>query len=212
MKPVFPDSCLVQFARAPEMGRVKTRLQPVLGESGCLALHRALVAHVFESIRTGGLAHQELWCSEHHPFFAQLTDATATLVRCQCGTDLGARMAHAFADRLVHYRKVILIGSDCPALGPSYLKEALLALDESPVVLGPATDGGYVLIGLTGCAPQLFSDIPWGTEHVMSATRQRLIELGLRWRELEAMSDIDRPEDLRRLPAIGKLKKFADIL
>ncbi|TNE76052.1 MAG: glycosyltransferase [Gammaproteobacteria bacterium] len=209
MNLAFPDSCLVQFAKAPRPGRVKTRLQSVLGVQGCIALHRALVEHVFATLQSGKIAHQELWCSENDPYFSALADPVAVPVRYQQGSDLGERMSSAFADRLAHYRKVVLIGSDCPGLNAEYLKEAMRALDEEPVVLGPAEDGGYVLIGLAEPLPALFRDVPWGSAQVLEVTRARLREVGKGWRELKILPDIDRPGDLRHLVGIEKLHFFS---
>ncbi|WP_461482127.1 TIGR04282 family arsenosugar biosynthesis glycosyltransferase, partial [Porticoccus sp.] len=124
------------------------------------------------------------------------------------GGGLGERMAFAFADRLQHHAKVVLIGSDCPAIDADYVRAALLALDEVPAVLGPAADGGYVLIGLTAAAPALFADVPWGTGAVLSVTRQRLVALRWSWRELDILPDIDRPGDLRHLAGFPKLHLF----
>ena len=209
MNIAFPDSCLVQFAKAPRYGTVKTRLRPALGDEGCLALHCALVNHVFDTQRRGGVAQQELWWSEPHAFFDELLIDSTVVARCQQGADLGERMAFTFADRLSHYEKVVLIGSDCPAIDSDYIRTAFMALDEVPVVLGPAEDGGYVLIGLTAPSPTLFSGIPWGSERVLMQTRQRLVALCWQWRELDILPDIDRPEDLRHLVDHSKLHLFS---
>lgn len=208
MSITFPDSCLVQFAKVPRVGFVKTRLRPALDDEGCLALHCALVEHVFDAQLRGQISFQELWWSEPHVFFEELLNDTTVVARCQQGADLGERMAFAFADRLQHYDKVVLIGSDCPAIDSEYLQAAFLALDEVPVVLGPAEDGGYVLIGMTAFAPTLFSGIPWGSEQVLIHTRQRLADLRWQWHELDILPDIDRPEDLRHLEGIPKLHLF----
>ncbi len=208
MNIAFPDSCLVQFAKAPRPGTVKTRLRSALGDEGCLALHCALVRQVFDTQKRGHIAHQELWWSEPHTFFEELLGDTTVVARNQHGADLGERMAFAFADRLQHYAKVVLIGSDCPAIDPDYIRSAFLALDEVPAVLGPAEDGGYVLIGLTVAAPVLFSGIPWGSEQVLTRTRERLGGMGWQWRELDILPDIDRPEDLQHLMGHPKLHFF----
>lgn len=208
MSIAFPDSCLVQFAKAPLAGAVKTRLRSALGDEGCLALHCALVEHVFDAQQRGRVAYQELWWSEPHVFFDELLNDKMVVARCQQGADLGERMAFTFADRLKDYAKVVLIGSDCPAIDPDYIRAAFLALDEVPVVLGPAEDGGYVLIGLTAFAPSLFSGIPWGSKEVLIHTRQRLTDLHWQWHELDILPDIDRPEDLRHLEGLQKLHLF----
>ncbi len=93
----------------------------------------------------------------------------------------------------------LLIGTDCPALTGKHLRAAASALADHDAVLIPAEDGGYVLIGLTHAVPELFTDMPWGSAGVAAETRARLAHLGLRWRELDALWDVDRPEDLARL-------------
>ncbi|MEH6616608.1 MAG: TIGR04282 family arsenosugar biosynthesis glycosyltransferase, partial [Porticoccus sp.] len=113
--------------------------------------------------------------------------------------------ANAFAKRLEKFNRVIIVGSDCPAINGEYITQALEALDDVPAVFGPATDGGYVLIGLNCLNPTLFSDIPWGSGEVMAMTRNRLNSLGWAWKELSALPDIDRPEDLVELSNFDEL-------
>lgn len=201
----YPDSCLLQFAKAPVQGRVKTRLQPALGEAGSLQLHCALVAYQFRIHQESAVSTLELWCSAKHDFFHQLAKGTGVPLVEQQGDDLGERMANAFAERLGQFNKVIIIGSDCPALNGEYITQALEALDEVPAVFGPAKDGGYVLIGLNCLNPRLFSDIPWGSGEVMATTRDRLNSLGWAWKELSVLADIDRPEDLVELANFDEL-------
>ncbi len=204
-----PSNCLVQFAKAPFLGQVKTRLQSSLGEQGCLELHCALVEHVLSQFVHETRLCQQLWCSESHPYFQQLVEGLPVSLHLQRGDDLGMRMASAFETCLHHYDKVVLIGSDCPALSVQTLNTTLQLLDEVPAVFGPALDGGYVLVGLTQLDPTLFRGIPWGSSEVMNATRSRLKAVGWDWRELEMLSDIDRPDDLHRLSGHKKLDFFA---
>ncbi|MGB7542815.1 MAG: TIGR04282 family arsenosugar biosynthesis glycosyltransferase, partial [Burkholderiales bacterium] len=115
--------------------------------------------------------------------------------------DLGERMQRALAAALARSERAILVGSDIPALSAQYLRDADRSLaGGDDVVLGPAEDGGYVLIGLRRCDPELFREIPWGGPTVLAETRWRIARLGLRSRELPALWDVDRPEDLERLP------------
>ncbi len=204
----YPDSCLLQFAKAPLQGRVKTRLQSALGEAGSLQLHCALVDYQFRIHQASAVSNLELWCSAEHNFFHQLVEGTGVRIVEQQGRDLGERMANAFAKRLGQFNRVIIIGSDCPAINGEYITQALEALDDVPAVFGPATDGGYVLIGLNCLNLTLFSDIPWGTGEVMAMTQNRLNSLGWAWKELSALPDIDRPEDLVELPSFDELQKI----
>lgn len=204
-----PNSCLVQFAKAPILGRVKTRMQSVLGEEGCLNLHRALVEHQFSLHHEASVSNLELWCSAEHNFFDQLVDGTDVPVRVQQGVDLGERMHNVFVDRLRQYSHVIIIGSDCPSLNGEYVAEALNRLQQGvPAVFGPAADGGYVLVGLNYANSALFDGVSWGSDQVMEQARERLKGLGWQWDELPTLSDIDRPEDLQLLSGFKKLNHF----
>ena len=117
-------------------------------------------------------------------------------------------MRLAFATALRRADKVVLIGSDCPGYDTSYLRMAFDALDRYDAVIGPAHDGGYVLIGLTRIDRQLFEDIPWSTPRVLEKTHGRLQALGWRWTELATLRDLDQPEDLVHFP--GLTKKLID--
>jgi rSAM/selenodomain-associated transferase 1 len=127
-----------------------------------------------------------------------------TLVEQPAG-DLGERMRRIATLGLAESDAVILMGNDCPALDGDYLRAAGGALQEQPVVIGPAEDGGYVLLGLRRIDAALFSDMPWGTERVFDMTLQRLQQLDWRPALLPALWDVDRPEDLSRLAALNIL-------
>lgn len=123
--------------------------------------------------------------------------------------DLGRRMAFAFSKTLKRASSAILIGTDCPSLTQADLKEAAEILAQGfDAVIGPAEDGGYVLLGLRHYVPDLFSGISWGTNRVMEKTRLRLRRLKWRWHELPERWDVDRPEDLERLRMEGHLKSL----
>jgi uncharacterized protein len=174
------------FSRAPVPGRVKTRLVPRLGEWGAARLHARLTAH---ALRTAAAAN----CGA-----VELHDTAR-----QRGADLGERMCHALGRALQRHRGAILIGADCPALRPADLRRAARWLAGGcDVVLAPAEDGGYVLIGATRVSPRVFSGIAWGSASVYEATVRKLSDLGYRWRALRRLWDIDRPEDLERLRSL----------
>lgn len=203
----YPKSCIVQFAKAPVLGTVKTRLQPELGEEGCLALHRQLLCHTFHTLRQAALAPVELSVTGGGgDFFQDLVGCSPVAITAQRGVDLGERMFHAVADRLPRFESVIVVGSDCPFIDSAYLRQALSVLaDGCRAVIGPALDGGYVLLGLNQVDWRLFSGVCWGTNTVLESTRQNLRRLQWAWSELPVLADIDRPEDLAGLK--GCLKK-----
>ena len=189
------------FAKAP--GEAKTRLIPALGAAGAAALHRGLVMHCLRAARDSRLGPVELWCAPDtsDPFFRECERRLGISLWAQGEGDLGARMQRAFESALVHAARAILIGSDIPALSAQYLRDAERALaGGDDVVIGPAEDGGYVLVGLSHCDPELFRGIPWGGPKVLPETRRRIAALGWRLSELPALWDVDRPEDLERLP------------
>ena len=119
----------------------------------------------------------------------------------QEGQDLGARMAYAARSALTRAESVILVGTDCPDLSPEFLKAAIAGLEHQDAVLGPALDGGYVLLGLRSVESSLFERMPWGSDRVAYVTEQRLDALGWQWSRLAPLRDVDRPEDLAYLPA-----------
>ncbi|MGK0500021.1 MAG: rSAM/selenodomain-associated transferase 1 [Oceanicoccus sp.] len=190
---------LLVFAKAPLAGEVKTRLSPFLTPQQSMQLHRRLVEHCLKIAHCGDLT-VELWCGKEHPWWQFLRPFYDGKYFLQQGDDLGQRMRFSLLDTLNNRcDKALLIGTDCPAIDEAYLQQAAGALDTVDVVLGPAEDGGYVLVGIRADVPELFIDIPWGTDQVMAITRQRIAALGLSCVELPLMSDVDRPEDLLSL-------------
>lgn len=196
---------LLVFARAPVSGTVKSRLAPVLGAEGAVRLHTELVRHTLQQAAAAGPRGLELWCAAPEPgdMLATLARETGARVHAQEGPDLGARMAHALGAATADGTPAIVVGSDCPWLDAPALRTAAAVLDDADAVVGPALDGGYVLLGLHRLEPALFTGIDWGTGGVLEATRARLRALGWRWRELAARPDVDRPADLERLAALG---------
>jgi rSAM/selenodomain-associated transferase 1 len=204
-----PDStAVVVFARAPRPGLVKTRLVPQLGAEAAAALHVRLVKRTLETARAAGFRRIELHgapdCDD--PFFRFCAGHYGVTLVAQAQGDLGARMLAAFEGTLAAHRRVLLVGSDCPALTAHHLRQAERALrDGADAVLTPCEDGGYALIGLKRVDAKLFAGIAWGTGGVMTKTRPRLRDLGWTLRELETLWDVDRPEDYERLVASGLL-------
>ncbi len=199
----YPDALVIQFAKAPRPGHVKTRMRPALDDQSCAALQRRLVTYTFDTLSQMQLCAFELWVDEPHydGFFSGLGPQRP--VRRQRGPNLGARMYHALATALAGHERVVLVGSDCPFLNSGHIEEALACLRAGDdVVLGPATDGGYVLIGARRVDTALFSDIPWGGAGVLAATRRQLQGLAWRWSELTPLADIDTPADLELLHSL----------
>lgn len=194
-------SRIAVFAKAPNPGEVKTRLAPALGERGAAALHRSLVVHAVQTAVGAGIGAVELWCAPDagHPFFAECSRCYGVTLIAQGEGDLGARMQRAFEKMLGETERALLVGSDIPAMTPDYLRAADAALAKGhDAVLGPAEDGGYVLIGLRRVVPDLFECVRWSEPDVLAVTRTRIAGLGWRHLELPTLWDVDRPEDLQR--------------
>lgn len=197
---IFPDLRILVFARAPRAGVCKTRLIPALGKAGAAHAQQRLAESSLRTAARSRLAPVELHAAPdaRHGFFLRARRRHALQLRRQSGRDLGARMAAAMQKALRSARGVIVIGTDCPALDEPYLRRACAALRDHDVVVGPAADGGYVLVGARRHRPQLFAGIAWGGPRVLAMTRQRLRRLGLDWVELPALWDVDTPRDWRR--------------
>ncbi len=192
---------IIVFAKAPRPGAVKTRLIPALGAAGAARLHERLVERTLATAAAAGVGPLELCVDPaSDPFLAARAAAYGATLTGQGPGDLGARMHRAFERALAGVSAAILVGADCPALTLEYLREARDGLASGyDVVIGPAADGGYVLIGLRHLDSSLFERIRWGGPDVLGDTRARLRALGWRCRELDTLWDIDRPEDLERL-------------
>lgn len=190
---------VIVFARAPVAGRVKTRLAARLGEAGAARLHARLTATALRIALASRCGPVELHTTSRHRWLSHLATKHSVALRLQRGGDLGERMANAVRRALRCASYVLLMGSDCPELAPRELGRARRWLaGGADVVLAPALDGGYGLIGLTRPADFLFRDMPWGSERVCAETQARLSRAGWRLRLLDAVSDVDRPEDLAR--------------
>lgn len=196
---------LHMLARVPIAGRVKTRMIPALGAQGACDLQQLLLERALQ-LPAHGFSERFLWLDDlPGADLQQLAQRFGwTLVEQPAG-DLGERMRRIATLGLAESDAVILIGNDCPALDGDYLQAACDALQAQTVVIGPAEDGGYVLLGLRSMAASLFSDMPWGTEHVFDLTLQRLQQLDWHPALLPALWDVDRPEDLSRLAALNIL-------
>lgn len=192
------NHCLILFVKAPVHGEVKTRLASKLGHDRTLDLYRRMLQRQIALVNGYDNARRQLWVSgdTSHP---DLQDFAGDVIQQQ-GGDIGARMQHALQQALTRHASAVLIGCDCPGINNAYLAQAFDVLSSgSDAVLGPATDGGYILIGLRKSDEALFSGIDWGTERVLAQTRSRLTAGAYSWRELEPLHDIDEADDLEKL-------------
>jgi hypothetical protein len=202
------------FAKEPVAGRVKTRLCPPLSPTEAAALYRSCLE---ETVATMGGAGFELvlifdgeadYFRHAFPGFRLLPQGEG---------DLGERMERALRSLLAGgFGAAALIGSDTPDLPVALVEEAFVALRQADVVVAPAGDGGYVLVGERRHVPEIFRDIPWSTAGVLAATRQRAADLEVDFREVGGWEDVDDLASLRRLlvrsPASAAARHAAGLL
>jgi len=191
---------LIVFTRYPEPGKTKTRMMPILGAEGAARLQRQLTENTLSNVKE--LAASRPLSTEIH-----FSGGTEQLMRDWLGSDwnyqlqaegdLGQRMASAFtASFAAGMTRVVTIGIDCPGLKAPLMEQAFEALKQYDLVLGPAEDGGYYLIGLQRMIGELFVGINWGTSQVRQQTIEIAEQLDLKIAFLPVLKDIDRPEDL----------------
>ena len=185
------------FAKTPRAGRVKTRLCPPLLPEEAASLYATALDETIR--RFSGHSFDLVIChADDEGYFAARYPELPR--RPQRGPDLGARMAEALQGFLAAgYRRALLIGSDSPDLPLAHIEQAFAALAEVEVVLAPADDGGYVLIGESRHHPQLFGEMPWSSAALWEQTLAKLEEGAIPWRRLPSWEDLDDAEALRRL-------------
>ncbi|MBF0427878.1 MAG: TIGR04282 family arsenosugar biosynthesis glycosyltransferase [Magnetococcales bacterium] len=191
------------LGRAPLPGFSKTRLIPALGAEGAAHAHVELLTHVAGVARSwsselGSRRLFRLWGTPDLSSSLFQSLAEATQQRLQPTGDLGARLDWIARAGLAEARAVLLLGGDAVSVDRKTLDHAEAVLLDHPAVLIPADDGGYVLLGLNTYAPELFCDIPWGSDQVAEATRTVLRFLQWSWKEIPGHWDVDSPEDWER--------------
>lgn len=201
-------SRLLIFAKHPEPGRCKTRLIPTLGEAGAAELHAVLTARTLSQVARlpGNVSVDVCYTGLDASWFQQQCDEheLAAELLPQVEGDLGARMLAGFGRAFANgMKRVIAIGTDCPQLSAEIICSSLARLEESEIVLGPAADGGYYLLGMTAPVPELFEGIAWGSSSVLEQTLAVLERLSMSVSRLPVLSDIDRPEDLALCRELG---------
>ncbi len=199
-----PHAALVIFAKAPIPGEVNTRLCPPLTPDEAATLHGSFVLDMLErtklAVATLQLSfHRYLACapSSELVFFKIMEERQSVHLLDQVGDDLGQRLHRTSVDLFAKgYKQVIIVGTDVPTLPLSVYQDAFAMLGRSDVVLGPALDGGYYLIGLTQPAEQLFTEVPWSTDQVLAITQRKAKALGLSvgltttWRDVDTIADL----------------------
>jgi rSAM/selenodomain-associated transferase 1 len=196
---VIPAQAIALFLKPPVPGRVKTRLAKDIGAAAACTIYRNLADHSVQQADASGIPLVLFFDGVTHDELPE--DWRVAAIRClpQQGADLGQRMAAAFNALFAEgAQQVVLIGSDIPGIDRSYLQQAFQLLAHHDLVIGPALDGGYCLIGFNrqGFTPAVFSSISWSTEQVLDQSLARATNAGLSVGLLPVLRDIDTLEDL----------------
>lgn len=197
---------LAVFVRAPIFGKVKTRLAVDLGPQAALAAHCQLTQDALKRLAVRRREFQiELWGSEAHAQLDRWGLEFSTPVHLQHGGDLGERMMNCLSQLCVAGDRGVIVGCDCPPIDADYVIAAFDALREHDLVLGPAEDGGY---GLIGCSrpltPDIFSNVRWGSREVLAQTLERAESSNLEVALLSTIWDVDTLADWQRYEALNQ--------
>jgi rSAM/selenodomain-associated transferase 2/rSAM/selenodomain-associated transferase 1 len=185
---------LVIFTRFPEPGRAKTRLIPALGAEGAAQLQRAMTEHTVRQARKTDVEIEVRFAGGSHEQMREWLGDDLSYVE-QGEGDLGEKMERTFADHFAAgTKRTVIVGSDCPANSAQNMRAAFKALETKDCVIGPATDGGYYLIGLRHSAPQLFKNVDWGGSQVLEQTMEAAANLSAQ--QLPMLNDVDLPCDI----------------
>jgi len=206
---------LLLFARLPRLGQVKTRLMPRFNAEEALALHRALLTDSLDLLHRCGEsvgAECRLYLSEEGGLDSEIgAHLGSTTPRIQQGSDLGERLQHAFQECLGDgHRELVILGSDSPHLPAGYVVRAFDELGKAEIVVGPARDGGYYLLGASRLHPALLADMPWGTSQLYRETVRRARREGIPISSLPAWYDVDLPESVAQLWQDLSLRRSRD--
>lgn len=194
------NKAILVFQKNLIAGRTKTRLAATIGNEKALFVYKQLI-----SITTNVLINlpfdKLIYYSEFIPLDIEdkeIETAAKTLVLVQHGNDLGARMLNSFSDQFkIGYSRLIIIGTDCPGLNSELLLNAFNALESHDIVIGPAADGGYYLLGMSKLYPELFEGVEWSTSKVYGQTVDIISKLGLSFSLMPVLRDLDNENDLK---------------
>jgi rSAM/selenodomain-associated transferase 1 len=196
------DRCLLFFVKNPKRGKVKSRLAAVIGDDSAVRLYKNLVAQMLSTLKEGTFPLHICFFPKSAQKAIRSWLGTEYRYIHQNGKDLGERMRNGFVEAFeMGFKRVVLIGSDIPDLPLEFIEEAFTTLNESDVVIGPAFDGGYYLIGFKDRTffSQLFEGIAWGTKSVFDETMKKLKKFRRVVYTLPYQRDIDTVEDLKHL-------------
>ena len=181
-------------------GRTKTRLAATIGNEKALLVYKQLIL-ITTNVLINLPFDKLIYYSEFIPLDIEdkeIETTAKTLVLVQHGNDLGARMLNSFSDQFkMGYSRLIIIGTDCPDLNSELLLNAFNALESHDIVIGPAADGGYYLLGMSKLYPELFEGVEWSTSEVYGQTVDIISKLGLSFSLMPVLRDLDNEDDLK---------------
>ena len=195
------NSAIIIFTKNPVEGHVKTRLIPEWGTEGALHLYKDILKKTIESVKQSEIDHIYIYCTPdlENPYLQFCSRQYEIDLVLQRGSNLGERMNNAFVEILNQYSHAIIVGCDCPELNSQDINIANEKLkNEFDIVIGPAEDGGYYLIGMHEPHPEVFENINWGCDSVLDDTRNHISSNDLKSFELEQKWDLDMPDDVHR--------------
>ncbi len=195
------ENLILIFTRNPELGKVKTRLAEGIGDKNALEIYEFLLNHTNEIVKEIRVSKRVLYSEEINR--DDIWDNAIYQKKIQFGNDLGARMRNAFAEGFEDdYKKIVIIGTDLYDLEASDIENALDKLDKHDIVIGPADDGGYYLLGLKYIPKGIFINKNWGTSSVLNDTLNDIE--GLNFHLLKSKNDIDTIHDIKKIPEFQK--------
>jgi len=198
------QNLIIIFTRNPELGKVKTRLAKIIGDESALNIYKFLLNHTQKTIR-------DIVCDKAVYYSVKVRDndiwdASLYSKHLQQGKDLGKRMHNAFQHSFSKgYKKVVIVGSDLYDLQPKHIENAFKKLDSYEIVIGPAEDGGYYLLGMKTMHSQIFTTKEWGTSTVFENTINDLQNESVFL--LDELNDIDIYEDIKNIEELKRLIK-----
>jgi len=194
------NKAILVFQKNLIAGRTKTRLAATIGNEKALLVYKQLIL-ITTNVLINLPFDKLIYYSEFIPLDIEdkeIETTAKTLVLVQYGNDLGARMLNSFSDQFkMGYSRLIIIGTDCPDLNSELLLNAFNALESHDIVIGPAADGGYYLLGMSKLYPELFEGVEWSTSEVYGQTLYIISKLGLSFSLMPVLRDLDNEDDLK---------------
>jgi uncharacterized protein len=195
------NNLILIFTRNPELGKVKTRLAATIGDKNALEIYEFLLNHTNIIVKEIPVSRRVLYSEEINQ--NDIWDNSIYQKKIQFGNDLGARMKNAFADGFEEgYKKIVIIGTDLYDLEISDIEKTFEKLDKHEIVIGPAADGGYYLLGLKSIPNGIFTNKKWGTNSVLSNTLKDIEKFDVCL--LKSKNDIDTFDDIKKIPEFQK--------